>query len=135
MDLLLLKIALVAYLAAAVGFSVHLLSLRPAARRNVAPEPTYLDRVLRASALDIGLAFERTSRFSGRSQEVTRFGLRVGGHIDLPLMPAPPGGEGGELRLRLAVRRMLAFSTPTFPDGTPVPDTRGELFGALAVVF
>ena len=33
MDLLLLKIALVAYLAAAVGFSVHLLSLRPAARR------------------------------------------------------------------------------------------------------
>ncbi len=33
MDLVLLKIALVAYLAAAVGFSLHLLSLRPLARR------------------------------------------------------------------------------------------------------
>ena len=32
MDLLLLKIALVAYLGAAVGLSLHLLSLRPAAR-------------------------------------------------------------------------------------------------------
>ena len=33
MDLVLLKIALVAYLAAAVGLSLHLLSLQPIARR------------------------------------------------------------------------------------------------------
>jgi hypothetical protein len=119
-----------------------MLVIRPGARaaagaRPAPLSPSYLSRIERTAALDIGLAYERSSRIASTgAQSVTRFGLRLGAHVDLPLTPAPqPGAAGGELRLRLAVRRMFAFATPEFPGGTPVADTRAELFAALAVVF
>src|SRR5581483_10522423 len=87
--------------------------VRPGASKSPSlPVPGYLRRVLGAAALDIGLGYERSSRIARSAESVTRLGVRIGAHLDLPLSPAPaPGAGGGELRLRLAVRRMMAFST------------------------
>jgi len=95
----------------------------------------YAFRVLRTAALDIGAGYERLSRIVASAEEVSRVGLRVGAHIDVPLTPEPPPGVGGELRLRLAARRLIGLSQTEFPGGFVVPDTRAELFAALAVVF
>ncbi len=89
-------------------------------------------RVARSLALDLGLGYERDSRIPRVPEEVNRFGARVGVHVDLPLTPA---GARSELRLRLTGRRFVSASNVSFPGGDPAPDTRGELFAALAAVF
>jgi hypothetical protein len=92
----------------------------------------YRTRVLRALALDLGLGFERDSRVTNGPEVVDRFGARVGVHADVPLSPA---GARSELRLRFTARRFVGATSSTFPGGDPAPDSRGELFTALAVVF
>lgn len=92
----------------------------------------YRTRVLRALALDLGLGFERDSRIANGPEAVDRFGARVGVHVDVPLSPA---AASSELRLRLTARRFVGATSSTFPGGDPAPDTRGEFFAALAVVF
>jgi hypothetical protein len=112
-----------------------LLVIRPAARLLL-DHPSYGLRVARTFGLEIGLGYERSSRVAASAEELDRYGLRVGGRIDVPLTPL--GGAGtdqSELRLRLAARRLIGFSRSAFSDGAVVADTRAELFGALAVVF
>ena len=108
-----------------------MLVVRPFAERLPGDE-RYRMRVLRTLALDLGLGYERDSRIERRPKTVARFGARVGVHVDVPLTP---GGARSELRLRLTARRFVGASSSTFPDGDPAPDTRVELFAALAVVF
>ena len=105
--------------------------LRPGAHLP-ADGARYDRRVVRTAAIDIGPAFERASRIARGPESVNRFGVRVGGHVDLPLTAA---AAISELRLRLGVRRFVGSSTRTFPGGDPAPDTRGEVFAALAAVF
>ncbi len=113
-----------------LGFD-GMLVLRPFA--DLSPgDDRYRMRVLRALALDLGIGYERDSRITRVPEELARFGARVGIHADIPLTPA---GARSELRLRLTARRFVAASSPTFPDGDSAPDTRGELFAALVVVF
>jgi hypothetical protein len=107
-----------------------MMALRPFA--DFVPGDGYDRRVLRALAMDVGLGYERDSRISRGPEDVSRVGAVVGIHGDLPLTPA---GERSELRLRLTVRRFVGLTSPTFAEGDPVPDTRFELFGSLAVVF
>lgn len=113
-----------------LGFD-GMLVIRPFAD-FVPADQRYRARVLRALALDLGLGYERDSRFSNGSEVVNRFGARVGVHADVPLTPA---GARSELRLRFTARRFVGVSSATFPGGDPAPDTRVELFAALAVVF
>jgi hypothetical protein len=89
-------------------------------------------RVLRLTAIDVGLGVERASRFVRVPETVYRIGSLIGLHFDLPLTPL---AASRELRLRLAVRRFYGASQVTFPDGEPVINTRGEIFAALAAVF
>ncbi len=92
----------------------------------------YRVRVLRALALDLGLGYERDSRIERVPEVVNRFGARVGFHFDVPLTPA---GGRSELRLRFTGRRFVGASNTSFPEGDSVPDTRAEVFAALAAVF
>jgi hypothetical protein len=108
-----------------------MLVIRPAAHL-VADGARYDLRIERTAAIDVGLGFERTSRIVRSPEAVDRFGVRVGAHVDVPLTSAR---ETSELRLRLAVRRFVGASTKSFPGGDPAPDTRGEVFAALAAVF
>jgi hypothetical protein len=108
-----------------------MLVVRPAAELYPG-DNRYRIRVLRALALDLGLGYERDSRITRVPEEVARFGARVGVHADVPLTPA---GARSELRLRLTARRFVGASSASFPGGDPAPDTRGEFFAALAVVF
>jgi hypothetical protein len=98
------------------------------------PAAEYGLRVLRTLAADVGFGVERLSRISGGPQAAERVGLRVGGHVDLPLLPAANAARS-DLRLRLGVRRLIGISTATFPNGGTASDTRAELFSALVVVF
>jgi len=118
-----------------------LLVFRPAA--VVAPwrdSAHYLARVARAFSAAVGPAYEHVSASRPRGG---RFGVRVGGHIDLPLSPAR---EPSELRLRVGVRRFLGFDRAVLTTGANDPcrpaqscrrvgDTQLEVLGALAVVF
>jgi hypothetical protein len=120
-----------------------MLVIRPAADFRAGVQ-RYGYRVIRALALQAGLGYERVNRVAQGYEEGDRWGIRLGAHLDLPLVPATSAGAlsavaagaaGGELRLRLAVRRLIGVGTSTLPDGTVVPDSRAELFAALAVVF
>ena len=113
-----------------LGFD-GMLVIRPFADFVPADE-RYRMRVLRMLALDLGLGFERDSRISNGPEVVDRFGARVGVHADVPLTPA---GARSELRLRFTARRFVGASSSTFSGGDPAPDSRAELFAALAVVF
>jgi hypothetical protein len=103
-----------------------MLALRPLYPRH-AEDHAWLGRTLRALTLEVGFGGESDSlsQKSGR-----RYGLVVGGHVDVPLTPAT---DPSELRLRLIARRLVADTRTV--GTTPVSDTRGELFGALAFVF
>jgi hypothetical protein len=106
---------------------------RPAARYR-ADDKSYEMRVLHALAAELGLGFERDGR---ASHSGTRFVLRTGARVDLPLSPA---GEPSEVRLRIAVRRALGLYTPkvlNLMTGTEadVGDSAAELYAALVVVF
>ena len=113
-----------------LGFD-GMLVVRPFAE-FVPGDERYRTRVLRALALDLGLGFERDSRIANGPEVVDRFGARVGAHADVPLSPA---GARSELRLRFTARRFVGATSSTFPGGDPAPDSHGELFAALAVVF
>ena len=113
-----------------LGFD-GMLVIRPFADFVPADE-RYRMRVLRMLALDLGLGYERDSRLSPGPESVDRFGARVGVHADVPLTPA---GARSELRLRFTARRFVGASSSTFSGGDPAPDSRAELFAALAVVF
>jgi hypothetical protein len=110
--------------------------IRPGATRFFAETRAwagkYGARVVQAAALDIGAGYERDSRITSGPQVVDRFGARLGAHLDIPLTPADAASE---LRLRLAVRRFVGASRVEFPRGDPAPDTRAEVFAALAAVF
>jgi hypothetical protein len=110
--------------------------LRPGADRSFARAAdwagAYGARIVRAAAVDLGVGYERASRVTSGPQSVDRFGFRIGAHLDVPLTPA---NATSELRLRLAVRRFVGMSHVTFPNGDPAPDTRAEVFAALAAVF
>jgi hypothetical protein len=93
-------------------------------------------RVLRTLGLDVGFGYEHAARIVRAPEQLSRVGLRVGAQIDLPLTAAAEAGApGGELRLRLAVRRLFAHALSTFPEGDAPSDTSGELFAALVAVF
>jgi hypothetical protein len=113
-----------------LGFD-GMLVVRPFAEL-VPGDERYRMRVLRALALDLGLGYERDSRIANGPEVVDRFGARVGVHADVPLSPA---GARSELRLRFTARRFVGATSSTFPNGDPAPDSRGELFTALVVVF
>ncbi len=108
-----------------------MVAIRPAAGA-LPGDDRYRMRVLRTVAFDLGFGYERDSRITARPEEVNRFGVRIGGHVDLPLTPA---GASSELRVRLAVRRLIGVWEETFPDGDTAPDSRVEMFAALAAVF
>jgi hypothetical protein len=109
-----------------------MLVVRPGAE-SLPGDDRYRLRVLRTVAFDLGLGYERDSRISGNHpEEVSRLGYRIGGHVDVPLTPV---GASSELRVRLAVRRFVGMSSSLFPGGDPAPDSRAELFAALAAVF
>ena len=116
-----------------------MLLFRPGADRSFANAAhwagEYGARVVRAAAVDLGLGYERASRITNGPQSVDRFGIRIGAHLDIPLTPAGSTALASELRLRLAVRRFVGASHATFPNGDPAPDTRAEVFAALAAVF
>jgi hypothetical protein len=108
-----------------------MVAIRPAADA-LAGDDRYQMRVLRTVAFDLGFGYERDSRITARPEEVNRFGVRIGGHVDLPLTPA---GLSNQLRVRLAVRRLIGIWQEAFPDGETAPDSRVEIFAALATVF
>jgi hypothetical protein len=94
----------------------------------------YWTRVLRTVGAELGLSFEREGRsmISG-----TRFAIRTGARIELPLTPQR---EPSQLRVRLAARRAFGLYTPklygsTSSDVTEVDDSAVEIYGALVVVF
>jgi hypothetical protein len=101
-------------------------AVRPWGSRRTAEGLPWTARVLRSVTLDVGLAAERISKDAGSD---LRGGPVFGGHADLPL--TAPAGDG-ELRLRLAVRRMLggsrAFGEARVGDST-------EALGGLVVAF
>jgi hypothetical protein len=103
-----------------------MLAMRPLYPRH-GEDVTWLGRTLRALTLEAGLGGESDS-LSQKSG--MRYGLVVGGHVDLALTPA---SDASELRLRLIARKLLAASQTV--GTTTVSDTRGELFGAVAFVF
>lgn len=103
-----------------------MVAVRPWASRRTVEGLPWGWRVLRTATLDAGLAAERIA--AGAASDL-RGGPVFGGHVDLPL--TPPAGDG-ELRLRLAVRRMLA-GTRTLGNGR-VGDS-AELLGGLVVAF
>jgi hypothetical protein len=108
---------------AASGIAV----VRPLAWALAADDARYAARLLRATGLEVGLGLERdaTSLRSG-----SRWGLHLGGRVEVPLGPA---GQASELRLRLGARRMQGFYTPTVAM-TEVGNTL-ELYTALVTVF
>jgi hypothetical protein len=103
------------------------LVLRPWARRLGAEDRRYGVRVLRALGAELGLGLERDARVS---QVGSRFGLHTGLRAELPLSAA---GQRSEVRLRLAVRRMLGLYTPQI--GEDRVGNTVELYAALAVTF
>jgi hypothetical protein len=113
-----------------LGFD-GMLVVRPFAEL-VSGDERYRMRVVRALAVDLGLGVERDSRIANGPEVVDRFGGRVGVHADVPLSPT---GARSELRLRFTARRFVGATSSTFPGGDPAPDSRGELFAALAAVF
>jgi hypothetical protein len=105
------------------GFGV----LRPFAWKVSVTDPRWRARLVRATGLELGLGVERdgTTTRSG-----TRFGLHTGVRFELPLgIP----GYASELRLRLAVRRLIGFNSPVVQD-VDVRDTV-EIYTALVSVF
>lgn len=109
-----------------------MLVIRPAAEAQP-DDDRYRLRVLRTVAFDLGLGYERDSRINGNHpEEVSRLGYRIGGHVDVPLTAV---GASSELRVRLGARRFIGLSSRQFPGGDPAPDSRVELFAALAAVF
>jgi hypothetical protein len=108
-----------------------MLVIRPGV--GLRPDDTrYGLRIVRTAALDVGLGYERAAHIAQKAEALNRFGTRVGAHLDVPLTAA---GAPSELRLRVAVRRFIGGSTATFADGEPLPDSRAEVFAALAAVF
>jgi hypothetical protein len=103
-----------------------LLAVRPWASRRNADDAPWGRRFLRALTLDVGLVAEQIS--AGAASDV-RGGPVFGAHADLPLTAA--GGDG-ELRLRLAGRRMLAGKRTV---GTAQAGDSTEAFGGLVVAF
>jgi hypothetical protein len=106
---------------------------RPAARYR-ADDKSYETRVLHTLAGELGLGFERDGR---SAHSGTRFVLRTGARIDLPLSPAE---EPSEVRLRLAVRRGIGLYTPKVLNlmtgtSTDVGDSAAEVYAAVVIVF
>jgi hypothetical protein len=101
--------------------------VRPAAWKIARGDPRFHARLLRASAVEVGLGLERdgTTTHAG-----SRFGLHLGARLEIPLGLA---GYASELRLRLAVRRMEGFYTPVV-QGVGVGNSI-ELFSGLVTVF
>ena len=92
-----------------------------------ADNPRWVGRMLRSATVDLGLAVENVSQ---SQKAVIRQGAVIGAHVDFPLTPVT---DGSELRVRLIARRMVAGQQTV--GSTPVSDSRGEAFGALAFVF
>ncbi|HSZ84190.1 MAG TPA: hypothetical protein VLA14_18020 [Polyangia bacterium] len=105
--------------------------VRPAAWTLAADDRAYASRLLRAAAVEVGLALERdgTTVRAG-----SRYGLHLGARVDVPLGPA---GATSELRLRLAVRHMEGFYTPriTINDADVPIGNSTELYAAIVTVF
>jgi hypothetical protein len=92
----------------------------------LASDASYLGRVARSAALELGPATERVSQ---DVEAAWRAGLVVGAHADLPIGPA----ARKELHVRLGARRMLG--TVATVGGLRVADTTVELYVQLAFVF
>jgi hypothetical protein len=107
--------------------------VRPAA--ELAPEDDrYRYRVLRTVGAELGLGLERAGRTTSAG---TRFVVHTGVRVELPITPP---GVGGELRIRLGVRRDFGLYTPqiygaTAADVTRVRDTFAEVYTSLVLVF
>jgi hypothetical protein len=101
--------------------------LRPFAWRVSAADPRYRARLVRATGLELGLGVERDGTTTNAS---ARLGLRTGVRFEAPLgLP----GYASELRLRVAARYLVGFSTPRVQNvdvGNSV-----ELYAALVSVF
>lgn len=107
--------------------------LRPAAR-NAPEDDRYQYRVLRTLGAELGLGLERAGRTTSAG---TRFVVHTGVRVELPITPR---GGGGELRIRLGVRRDVGLYKPriygaTAADVTYVSDTFAEIYTALVLVF
>jgi hypothetical protein len=105
------------------GFGV----LRPFAWEVAVGDPRWRARFVRATGLELGLGVEHDAT---TTRSATRFGLHTGVRFELPLgIP----GYSSDLRLRLAVRRLIGFSSPVV-QGVDVGDTV-EIYTALVSVF
>lgn len=103
-----------------------MLALRPWATRTLR-DLSWGARALRTVTVNLGLSGERTS---AGSQSALRPGLVTGVRVDLPL--GAPSGEAGELRLRLAFRRLFAGEVTL---GDSKSRDSNELLTGLCVVF
>jgi hypothetical protein len=100
--------------------------LRPFGWKVSPADRRYRARLVRATAIEVGPAYERdgTTLMSGG-----RWGAHVGLRFEIPLGSAGPS----ELRLRLAGRRMLGFYTPQI--GIAEVGDSAEAYAALVTIF
>jgi hypothetical protein len=101
--------------------------LRPFAFKVPPEDRRYRARLVRAAGIELGLGIERDST---TVRAGSRLGLHTGVRLEVPLTPA---GGTSELRLRLAVRRLIGFYTPRV-GAVDVGDSV-DLFAALVTVF
>ena len=101
--------------------------VRPFAWHVSAADPRTLARLVRATGVELGLGLERDGTTTNAG---ARFGLHTGVRFEAPLgLP----GYASELRVRLAARYLVGFSTPrvlTVDVGNSV-----EVYAALVTVF
>lgn len=102
--------------------------LRPFAWQISAGDDRYRARLVRATGLEFGPCLERdgTTLMSG-----SRWGLHVGVRFEIPL--GPRAGDGTEVRLRLAARRMVGFYTPQI--GVAEVGDSAEAYASLVTIF
>jgi len=109
-----------------------LLAVRPFARGITARgDQPWTARLVGSLTADLGLAVERVSV---GTLSTLRGGAVVGAHLDLPFVQS---GDGSELRVTIAVRRMLGTSKTLEVSGVTaaVGDSKLESFAGLTVVF